>query len=180
MPRLNEIRKGSEIGQKAKRIKFIWAPCTDCGTPRWVLYRVQLNEPRWALCHKCSRKVVGYNQTGSGKGYKSKEGYRYIRVPEEDPYHPMVKPNGHVLEHRLVMAKFLGRCLESNEIVHHLNGIKDDNSLENLKLVTRQTHGHANDIYKARISELESEVRELDLLLFRQERDRQREFFMAA
>lgn len=64
------------------------------------------------------------------KGHKTRAGYRMAYRPD----HPMANRSGHVLEHRLVMADHLGRSLLPHESVHHRNGDRADNRLENLEL----------------------------------------------
>lgn len=71
-----------------------------------------------------------YNWKGGVNWFK---GYKAIKVA--DPNHPGKDKNqGYVLEHRLVMEQHLGRYLLATEVVHHINGDKTDNRIENLSL----------------------------------------------
>lgn len=65
-----------------------------------------------------------------GGKYKTEEGYILVYRPE----HPYCNINGYVLEHRLIMEKYLGRYLTKEEVVHYKNGIKNDNRIKNLQL----------------------------------------------
>jgi len=71
-------------------------------------------------------------------GGRSKDMAGYVRVYVPD--HPRRDNNNYVLEHRLVMEQHVGRVLVRSEVVHHINGIKDDNRLENLVLMTHSQH----------------------------------------
>ncbi len=71
------------------------------------------------------------------KGGKIKDGKGYILIYY--PEHPFVKKNRHIFEHRLVMEKHLGRYLRPKEVVHHINGIVDDNRIENLMLFSNES-----------------------------------------
>ena len=77
------------------------------------------------------------NHSPSWRGGRRKLKSGYIRIWK--PRHPQAVI-GYVLEHRLIMEKSLGRYLDQNETIHHKNGIKDDNRLENLELVLRRAH----------------------------------------
>ena len=65
-----------------------------------------------------------------------KDGYILVWKPD----HPFHNNDNYVREHRLVMEQHLGRYLTRTEEVHHVNGIKDDNRIENLKLYTKAEH----------------------------------------
>lgn len=65
---------------------------------------------------------------------KAGGGYYVLGIPHDDPFFCMADSNGYVREHRYVMAKALGRPLDKSETVHHINGQRDDNRLENLQL----------------------------------------------
>jgi hypothetical protein len=54
----------------------------------------------------------------------------------------MADCNGDVLEHRHVMSQVVGRMLTSKEHVHHINGDRTDNRIENLELLGHSEHAH--------------------------------------
>ena len=147
----------SEITTKRHRNKIKHLKsciCKYCGKPFDVF-------PCRANAQYCSRKCVAASRKGVGsspntqfkKGhnppagenhYKWKGG-RYVShgyVSIKYPSHPQAY-NGYILEHRLVMEKKLGRYLKPNEQVHHKNGIKDDNSPENLQLFINNKNWHS-------------------------------------
>lgn len=70
-------------------------------------------------------------------GEKTDDGRGYVMVwkPSHSKAH-----RGRVFEHRLVLEDYLGRSLNEDEIVHHINKDKKDNRLSNLEIMTRRDH----------------------------------------
>lgn len=84
--------------------------------------------------HKILRSGKNHSCWKGGRIYNG-YGYIIIHYPEHPHSH-----NGYVKEHRLIMEKHIGRYLRPNELVHHINGIKDDNRISNLKIVSNAEH----------------------------------------
>jgi len=91
-------------------------------------------KPLSVECREALNKVTmlkGPESIGwRGGRVRTAKGYILVYAPD----HPNRISGAYVREHRLVMEKILGRFLSPTEVVHHINGIKDANESENLKL----------------------------------------------
>lgn len=110
-------------------------PCANCG---------QLKQRKSSNCKTCYLQSKQY--PNSNKLHLTKDGYSYVYFRS----HPYADKSGRVLEHRLVMEKKLKRYLLPHENIHHRNGIKSDNRIENLELWTRfqPTGARVEDVVK--------------------------------
>ena len=66
----------------------------------------------------------------------SKGDYCYAVVAN----HPHATKHGYVLLHRIIIENHLGKILNTNEVVHHIDGNKKNNSIDNLEVLTREAH----------------------------------------
>lgn len=106
--------------------------------------------------------ITGENNPNYKNGkHTQKNGYVRVLINRNNIFAPMRDNKGYILEHRLVMAKHLRKCLEPWEIIHHINGIKNDNRIENLILIDGENH----NCFHKQIEELKKEVKELKELL---------------
>lgn len=132
---LSPVPKGDPEYLRIKTHERLWRCRCECGEER-SLRTNTLTCGHSSSCG-CLRVEVGKNRVGKDrwnwKGGRTKDTMGYILSNARN--HPRARGNkGYVLEHILIMEKHLGRPLRKEETIHHKNGIRDDNRIENLEL----------------------------------------------
>lgn len=107
--------------------KYVTIPCLGC-----LNYFTKPAYSKKQTCSKTCSYLIRSNPNGR---YITPQGYVAIKTNSNTSY-----SSGYELEHRVVMQKHLGRVLTADEIVHHINEIKIDNRIENLRLMSNSSH----------------------------------------
>ncbi len=158
MPVIGEIQKGKDLGFRGESgNRKMWTACEVCGYERWVTIR--RGQPISRQCRKCCYRE---NHPAWKGGRRTKDDYVYINLGRDSFFSPMTDKGGWILEHRLVIAKHLNRCLLPWEAVHHRNGVKNDNKVENLELLSAQKEHLPSTLMQREIKMLKMRVERLD------------------
>lgn len=114
------------IGMKQKN-KWTEKECLECKN-RFEILKSRTKRKFCSLI--CSKRWRIKYPPNKRNGYWMENGYKVLYVQNG---------NG-IKEHIQIMEESIGRKILSNEVVHHINEIKDDNRIENLQLMTRGEH----------------------------------------
>ena len=151
--------------------------CASCGRLLFVDPVRLLVERQPRFCQRCC--VRHYFKTNRERGLKpgnglvrASDGYvngnvGFLPAHEQEQFASMTTGGCglYIREHRLVMARHLGRPLINGEIVHHINGVKNDNRLENLQVLTRTGHVTSNGDHYHALQMATLEIQRLKTLL---------------
>jgi hypothetical protein len=138
-----QLAKSRRLNEKRKNI-FITVNCIECG------WQFQYSKNIGHEIKFCSKKCISFYNSRVSKKFldipsclenssrKIDKTLGYVRIYV--PMHTEANTWGYVYEHRIVAEQIIGRRLNKEEIVHHKNGKRWDNRLENLEVMNKNDH----------------------------------------
>jgi len=175
-------KKATNPSAITSRQRKIYVKCSQCNNWRWInsCALSQVRKGKQKFCWQCHKlNLAKKNSTGVIGRHINTNGYivRTLASFTQDELailRPMLrshcksrrKNHTEILEHRAIIALAQRRPLLSNEVVHHKNGIKNDNRIENLEVYTigQHTIEHAKIIIENKAMKLEVEQLKKQLL----------------
>lgn len=170
-----EYKMASEVGLNPLKDYVMYKDeCSVCGAELWHKRRdIGRN------CKSCNAKMLGHKSSKqranlstrwNGGRRTTKDGYVLITIDGTSPYVSMARkyPSANswaIREHRLVMAQHVGRLLKPHEIVHHINGDKSDNRIENLELLPHQSAHVGTILLQTENNKLRAELADAQKLI---------------
>ena len=115
--------------------KTLPALANDFKTNTTLISRILNRNNIATRLNKETGKLKQYTSRWNGGVTYDSKGHRVFYIPDYPGSH-----HGCIAEHRYIMQEYLGRRLSSQEIVHHVNFVPDDNRIENLKIMTASEH----------------------------------------
>lgn len=111
-------RRAVKAWRSKRREQGVYGTCLGCAKN---LGRNENNPRKDRYCIDCNRGELHQSWKG---GYTNSNGYIIVNIGGRKT----------MLQHRKVMQEYIGRELYPDENVHHINGVRDDNRIENLEL----------------------------------------------
>ena len=153
---------GYSVGKIHKYFHLYEIPTREQGSTN-EFARIKISKANTGKSHKgftlsdeAKQKISKAREIkGIGHKKKRKDGYVAVYFPD----HPKSNKDGYIMEHVLVMECCIGRWIKDDEVVHHINHIRNDNRIENLQLMTFKEHA------KLHMIERHTKERNDDLLI---------------
>lgn len=117
--RCNGVLRGAEWAKQGHKGRAAWSEAQEQALKERM---TGPSNPAWK----------GGRTYRNRKGAYANQPIKYVRCPPE--FLSMARKDGYVMEHRLLVAQVVGRCLTRTEVVHHINHDATDNRLANLML----------------------------------------------
>lgn len=162
----NKTKTGKNIGSVSKwsTKDLVLVRCEKCNSERWLVYAVAtagLNRTGKNLCKSCglTGRVIPHNpllnrerfnlrreknSRWNGGEYINKDGYKMVKIYDgikKDSEGKRISGyKSYEKEHRVVIEKYLGRKLIKGEVVHHIDGNRLNNDIENLVVLKHSQH----------------------------------------